>query len=180
MDYEYKTVKDYSFYLFSNYFETFIYTAACFFLPLFLGHQQLVVGTVVNALLILSALNLKGYKLLPIIIAPSLGALASGLIFGPFTIFLVYMVPFIWIGNTILVSCIKKIRVNMKKNYLFALIAGAGLKSLFLFLSAFILYSLGILPAIFLTAMGILQLITAISGGIFAFITQKARSKLTH
>ena len=53
-----------------------------------------------------------------------------------------------------------------------------GEKSLFLFGAAFILYSLNIVPVIFLTAMGIMQLITAVSGGIAAYGFQYAKRRL--
>jgi hypothetical protein len=60
------------------------------------------------------------------------------------------------------------------------LIIGAALKSGFLFLSALILFKLGIIPIIFLTTMGILQLTTALSGGIAAYALHYAKKKLTH
>jgi len=162
-----------------QYLEMVLYTAVCFFLPLLVGHPQIFVGIIVNTMLIASALNIKGYKLLPVIIAPSLGALSRGMLFGPFTIFLVYMIPFIWIGNAILVFSFKWMKLRLKKNYWLTLTVGAGAKSLFLFGAAFILYSLNIVPVIFLTAMGIMQLITAVSGGIAAYGFQYAKRRLT-
>jgi hypothetical protein len=169
-------------YLLSNsyqYFEMVLYTAVCFFLPLFIGHPQVFVGIIVNTMLIVSAMNIKGTKLLPVIIAPSLGALSRGLLFGPFTIFLIYMIPFIWIGNTILVFSFKWLKLKLKKNYWLTLAAGSLLKAGFLFGIAYILYSLNIVPVIFLTAMGIMQLITAVSGGIAAYGFQYAKRRLT-
>ncbi len=84
-----------------------IFSLAAFFIPLFLGHQQIIVGSVVNAFLITAGMHLKGYKVLPIIIMPSLGALSAGLIFGPLTKFLIIMIPFIWIGNALFVFTFK-------------------------------------------------------------------------
>ena len=168
-------------YGFSNkqqFIEMFIYSAVCFFLPLFIGHPQIVVGITVNALLIMSALNLPRYKLLPIVILPSLGVLSRGLIFGPFTIYLVYMIPFIWLGNFILVYLFKSLYLDKKVNYLFTLLVSAGAKSLFLFLAAFVLFKLEIIPVIFLTAMGIIQFVTAFSAGFFAFGVSKVQKKV--
>jgi len=181
MQYQYKlaNLQDY---LLSNshqYFEMVVYTVFSFFIPLFIGHPQLVVGIVVNSLLIASALNLKGMKLLPVIISPALGAVTRGVLFGPFTIFLIYMVPFIWIGNTILVFSFKWLKLKLKKNYWLTLVIGSLLKSGFLFGIAYLLYSLNILPVIFLTAMGAIQLTTAIGGGIFAYGFQYTKKKLT-
>ncbi|MBW2992117.1 hypothetical protein KY345_02775 [Candidatus Woesearchaeota archaeon] len=163
----------------AEYFELIIYAGVSFFLPLLMGHPQIVVGIVVNAMLITSALNLKGYKLWPVILLPSLGVLSRGIIFGPFTIFLVYMIPFIWIGNAILVYAFKIMKLHMKINYIFTLVAGAGLKTGFLFLSAFVLFKLGIIPVIFLTSMGLMQLWTALGGGIAAAGVHYTKKRLS-
>ena len=152
-----------------QFIEMFIYSVVCFFLPLFIGHPQIVVGITVNTLLIMSALNMQNYKLLPVIILPSLGALSRGLLFGPFTIYLVYLIPFIWLGNFILVLVFKSLYLNKKINYFLILFSAAFLKALFLFTVAFILFKLGVIPVVFLTAMGIMQFVTAFSAGFFAF-----------
>ena len=50
-------------YLLSNsyqYFELVVYSVAGFFVPFLIGHPQIAVGIIVNAMLITSALNLKG------------------------------------------------------------------------------------------------------------------------
>ena len=159
--------------------EMVVYTVVSFFIPIVLGHPQYVVGVVVNALLIIAALNLRGYKLLPVILAPSLGALSAGLLFGKFTIFLLYLAPFIWIGNAILVFAFKWLKLGKKLNYIWTLIIGSGAKSLFLFGSAFLLFKIGVVPVMFLTAMGIIQLLTALGGGVFAYGVQAAKRKLT-
>lgn len=181
MKYNYSVVnlQDYALSNFNEYFEMIVYSAVCFFLPLLIGHPQLVVGIAVNALLITSALNLKGYKLLPVIIMPTLGALAGSILFGPFTIYLIYLIPFIWLGNSILVMSFKLIKLQMKKNYWLTFVSGAVLKSGFLFLSALLLYKLGIIPAMFLTAMGMLQLTTALGGGVAAYSLHYAKKRFT-
>lgn len=158
-------------------FEIVCYTIVSFFLPLMIGHPQIVVGVLVNSLLITSTLNIKGYKLLPIIIAPTLGAFSRGILFGPFTIFLLYMIPFIWIGNSILVFTFKSLNLNKKKNYWITLLIGSAAKAAFLFGIAYLLVSLKILPVLFLTTMGIFQFYTAILGGIVAFGFQYAKKK---
>jgi hypothetical protein len=184
MEYKYMTkisnLQDYALSNFNEYFEMAIYSTVCFFLPFMLAHPQFLVGTMVNAMLITAALNIKGYKLLPVIILPAIGVLTAGLIFGKATIFLVYLLPFIWAGNAILVYTFKIMNLHMKKNYLFTLATGAALKSGFLFLSALILFKLGAIPALFLTAMGTLQLTTALSGGAAAYMLHYAKKRLTH
>ena len=163
----------------NEYFELVVYSAVCFFLPLMIGHPQIVVGIVVNAMLITAALNLKGYKLWPVILLPAIGALSRGALFGPFTIFIVYMIPFIWIGNAILVYTFKIMNLEMKKNYVFTLVVGACLKAGFLFLAALILVKTGIIPVIFLTTMGLFQLWTALAGGAVAFGIHYTKKRLT-
>ena len=167
--YELISIKDYNYSNRYQNIELFLLSLAAFFIPLFLGHQQILVGSVVNAFLIIASLHLKTWKTLPIIIMPSLGAVAAGLIFSNLTKFLLLMVPFIWIGNYLLVLTFKKI----KKNYWAKLAIGTALKAGFLFSVAFILFKLSLLPIIFLTAMGILQITTALIGGILAFAYEK-------
>lgn len=165
---EYLNKQEYNFGFLQENIEMIVYSFVCFFVPFFIGYPQWIVGIVVNAALVLAALNLRSYKLLPVIMLPSLAVLSRGLIFGPFTIFLVYMIPFIWIGNFILVLTIKQLALNKKINRFVSLGIGAVAKALFLFTAAFIMAKIGFLPAVFLTAMGIMQLYTAIAGGLLA------------
>lgn len=158
--------------------ELIIYSALCFFVPFFIGHPQIFAGIAVNAVLVTAALNLKGYKLLPVIMIPSLGVLSRGIVFGPFSKFLIYMIPFIWFGNALLVFSFKHFKLKKKYNFAYTLMAGAIIKSGFLFLSAFILYKLSIIPVIFLTAMGFMQFATAVSGGIAAYGIHSAKKKI--
>jgi hypothetical protein len=173
MDYKYiyriSNLQDYALSNIYQNIEMVIYSAVCFFVPFFIGHPQLLVGAVVNAALITAALNLKGYKLLPVILLPSIGVLTKGLIFGPLSIFLVYFIPFIWAGNTILVFSFKYFKLHKKYNYITTLLIGALLKAGFLFLSALVLVKLSVVPAMFLTAMGAVQLTTALLGGAAAY-----------
>jgi hypothetical protein len=159
-------------------FEITLYTVVSFFLPFFVGHPQILVGVLVNTLLITSALNIRGAKLLPVIFAPALGALSRGVLFGPFTIFLVYMIPFIWIGNSILVFAFKWLNLDKKLNRWTTLLIGSVAKAAFLFLVAYVLVSLEVLPVLFLTTMGLFQFYTAILGGILALGFQSAKKKL--
>ncbi len=169
--------QDYSLEYRQELFEMILYCVVAFFLPLMIGHPQIVVGTLVNALLITSALNIRGYKLLPVIVAPSLGALSRGILFGPFTVFLVYMVPFIWIGNSILVFMFKWLSLDKKVNYFITLLIGGLSKAMFLFLIAYIFVSMGVIPVLFLTTMGVFQFYTTTLGGILAFGVHKTKKR---
>ena len=158
--------------------ELVAYSFIAFFTPFFIGHPQLLVGTVVNATLILSSLSLKRNFLLPVIFMPSIAVLSRGLIFGPFTIFLLYFIPFIWIGNFIFTMFFKGMYIKNKTNYFITLLSGSFAKALFLFMVALLLFKLNLIPEIFLKTMGILQFTTAILGGIAAFAVIKSREKI--
>lgn len=161
-----------------EYAEMAIYAAVAFALPFLLGGQQLLVGSVVNCVLVLAALNIRGKKLLPVILLPSVGAYLAGMIFGVASSALLIMIPFIWVGNSILVFSMKKFTLSMKKNRILSLGIGAVAKSGFLFLAAFVLFSLGFVPAVFLTAMGIVQLVTASIGGAGALVLQEGKKHI--
>jgi len=151
-----------------------------FFLPFVLGHPQILVGIIVNAMLIVGATYLKGHKILPLILLPSLGVLTAGVIFGTYTVFLLYLIPFIWLGNAIYVYVYKYANATkhkLKNNFLGIGIASI-LKAGFLFGVTFILVSLAIVPPMFLTAMGVLQLVTALIGGVVAVGIVKAREAI--
>jgi hypothetical protein len=161
-----------------EYAEMAIYATVAFALPFLLGGQQLLVGSVVNCVLVLAALNIRGKKLLPVILLPSVGAYLAGMIFGVASSALLIMIPFIWVGNSILVFSMKKLTLSMKKNRILSLGVGAAVKSGFLFLAAFILFSFGFVPAVFLTAMGIVQLVTASVGGATALVLQEGKKRI--
>jgi len=170
--------QEYSLPRIQEYVEMLLYATISFSLPFLLGHEQLLVGSVVNCALVLAALNLKGARLLPVIILPSIGAYLAGLIFGVASGALLYMLPFIWLGNAVLVLCIKYLILDKKANRIAALGIGATAKAAFLFLSAFVLLSFSMVPAAFLTAMGVFQLMTAMMGGAAALGIQMAKKKL--
>ncbi len=182
MDYKYlykaARLQDYALgYAFEN-IEMVVYSVVCFFVPFFMGHPQLAVGIAVNAALVAAALNVRSYKLLPVIMLPSLGVLSRGVIFGPFSKFLVYMIPFIWVGNAILVFSFKHFKLQKKYSYFNTLVIGSLLKSGFLFLCALILVKMSIVPVMFLAAMGAVQAGTAFAGGTAAYAIHEAKKSL--
>jgi hypothetical protein len=157
--------------------ELVLYTVVSFFIPFLLTQPQLFVGSLVNCALVLAALNLRGRQLLPMVLLPSLGVLAGGFVFGASTGALIFMVPFIWLGNAVLVLGIKEICLARKNNFALALGESAVAKSALLFVAAFALLHFGLVPAAFLTAMGIFQLYTALIGGAAAFAVQAVKKR---
>lgn len=137
------------------------FAVALFCLPLFLSGPQLLVGSIVNLMLIWATRSLSWKRAWPLAFLPSIAAVLHGAIFGPFTIFLVYMMPAIRIGNLALMYVVKK---NSSK--WLGVIAWSAVKAVFLFGIAFALFQLNILPNIFLKAMGTMQLATAMIWGV--------------
>lgn len=173
-------------YFISSYWElieTAVYSAVVFLVPFLIGHPQYVTGIIVNMALVLAALNLRNEKLLPVIFLPSIAVLARGMIFGPFTMYLVYMVPFIWAGNFLLVYAVKRFSVSGKKKGMasgfLSLGIGAVIKSAFIFGAAYALFSLGVIPQQLLGPMGIIQLATAAIGGSLALGAQNLKKRIS-
>jgi len=146
-----------------------------FFIPFLISGPQLLTGSVVNALLFLFVSKTYSKKFLPIIVLPSLGALLNGVVFGTFTPFLLYFLPFIWISNFILVESFQY--CFHKKSFAMGVVGSSIIKSLFLFTIAFVFTTTKFVPQIFLQAMGIFQLGTALLGGAIAFGISNINSK---
>jgi len=136
-----------------------IYVLA-FTIPLFIKQPQLLIGSIINLLLILSVSKYGFKKIIPVLFLPSIASLLNGIIFGIFTPYLLYLIPFIVLANLIFVLSYKYIHIK----YLNVGIA-ALLKACFLFSAVYILFKTIHLPEMFLTAMGLIQLYTAIIGG---------------
>ncbi len=154
------------------------YSLVAYSIPFLLPAPQIILGTVVNSTLICGALYLRGKEIIPLLIFPSLGALSKGVLFGPLTVFLIYMVPFIWVGNAILILSIKALHIKMNKHYLGGVFIGSIFKAGFLLSMAFLLYSLGIVPSKFLLVFGPMQLATAISAGFAMWPINVLRMKI--
>ena len=142
------------------------------------NNSQIIIGSVVNISLIISALNVKGWKkIIGIITMPSISTILSGYVFKTASVFMVYMIPAIWLGNFALIYFYKLIMLEKKQNYFFAGIVGIAIKVLIIVASFKILNLFNIFQAKLVTnlqtAMGITQLITAIIGMIFSFIIYK-------
>ncbi len=148
----------------AKYLDVLVY-GLVFVVPLVFSHPQLVVGTLVNACLFLAAANCPMKKLTLLAILPSVAAILRGAVLGPFTPFLLYLAPFIWLGNGLLMWVFQRLSV---KSVGLGVVAAAGLKALLLYVVALILVNQRVLPSVFLTSMGVLQLSTAILGGVLA------------
>lgn len=69
---------------------------------------QLIIGTIANAALVTAAINLKGWaKILGVVTMPSISTILSGYILGTASVYMVYMIPAIWLGNFALIYSYK-------------------------------------------------------------------------
>lgn len=170
--------------------QTVIIFLIAFLVPTFLGNlltnvfgkssviasnSQLVVGSIVNVALIVTALNLKGpLKILGVVTMPSVSTVFSGYVFKTASTYMAYMIPAIWIGNFLLIYTYKLLVVSKNKNYILASVIGIILKVAVIFGAFSLLKALGVFPEKLIsnlqTAMSTTQLITATIGAVITYI----------
>lgn len=145
-------------------------------------NSQLIVGTIVNAALVVSAINLKGWaKILGVVTMPSISTILSGYVFGTASVYMVYMIPAIWIGNFALIYSYKFLMLGKNKHYFLAGIVGMIVKVAIIFALFNLINLFGVFPEKLVenlrNAMGMTQLITATLGVIAAFVIYKLEKK---
>ena len=145
-------------------------------------NSQLIVGTVVNTALVMAAVNLKGWKnILGVVTMPSIATILGGYVFKSASVFMVYMIPAIWIGNFVFVYAYKWLMLSKEKNYFISGIAGIITKVAIIAAGFFVLKAFGIFPdkmvATLQAAMTTTQLITATIGSIVGFVIYKLETK---
>ena len=145
-------------------------------------NSQLIIGTIVNATLVTAAINLKGWaKILGIVTMPSISTILSGYVFGTASVYMVYMIPAIWLGNFVLIYSYKLLMLGKNKHYFLAGIVGIIAKVTIIFALFNLINLFGIFPEKLVenlrNAMGMTQLITATLGIIGAFVIYKLEKK---
>lgn len=145
-------------------------------------NSQLIVGTIVNAVLVTTAINLKGWvKILGVVTMPSISTILSGYVFGTASVYMVYMIPAIWIGNFALIYAYKLLMLGKEKNYFVAGVVGILVKVAVIFALFNIINLFGVFPEKLISnlrnAMGLTQLITATLGVLVGFIIYKLEKK---
>lgn len=161
---------------------TLLIIIGAFAVPTFLAkiiplgsYQQLVVGTIVNASLILTALYTKGtIKTIAIATLPSVSTILGGLLFGGMTLYSKTMIPAIWIGNFAFIFLYKVLYVNKKIVYPLSAVVAILVKVAIIYLGFTLMVNLMTVPEMVKTtlntSMGVTQLITATCGSILAFV----------
>ena len=147
-----------------------------FFLPFFLHDSQFVTGTLINFLLFISSSFFSRENRVAVIFAPSLGTISGNLIFGVATRYLVFFLPFVWLGNYLLVYTFGRLR--LKTRPIWAVGAAALAKASILSIAARTLVRNALVPGIFINLMSLNQLITATLGGMLACMFILCKDKL--
>ena len=160
---------------------TCIVVICALFVPTFLAklvplgnYQQLVIGTVVNASLVLTAIYTKGtFKTLAIATLPSVSTILGGILFSSMTLYSRTMIPAIWLGNFTFIFIYKWLYLNKKTNYLISAFFAIVLKVAIIYLGFILMTSVIDVPNMVKqtlnTSMGITQLITATCGSTLIF-----------
>lgn len=166
----------------TNVIITILIAIGAFVVPTFLAkiiplgkYQQLIVGTIVNMSLILTALYTKGtIKTITIATLPSISTILGGVLFGGMTLYTKTMIPAIWIGNFAFILLYKTLYVNKKLPYVASAIIAIILKVSIIYLGFTIMVNVMTVPEMVKqtlnTSMGLTQAMTATSGSIFAFL----------
>ncbi len=170
--------------------ESIILIMLALLIPMFLGklislvfgenslvtsNSQVIIGTIVNSLLIVSALNIKGIKkIIGVIIVPSVASVLGGYLFGSASVAMVWMIPGIWVGNLIFVYVFKKLMIEKKINYFLTGLCAVTFKSLIIFGVFSLLNAFGVFPSSVIDtikySMGIMQGFTGILGLLLGYL----------
>lgn len=144
------------------------------------SNSQFIVGSIVNTALIITAINVKGWRnLILISVLPSVSAISSGYIFGSLTMATIYMIPGIWLGNFALIILMKYLYANKKINYGLSAIVSIAIKVAIIFAMLNIWMAFSVLPNQGIVAdtlrntMGLTQLITASIGAVLSILIIK-------
>lgn len=139
------------------------------------SNSQIIVGSIVNTALIMTGLNMKGWrKILLIATLPSLSAIGSGYIFGSLSKVTIFMVPGIWLGNFSLIILMKYFYANKGINYIFSAIISVVVKTVIIFgtlniwMAISVLPNQGVVASTLRNTMGLTQGITATIGAIIS------------
>ncbi len=162
--------------------EIIIYSLLAFFVPFLIGHPQMVVGIIINLLLLRVAFYTTMKNALPVIVLPSIAVYFRGALFGVLTAKLIYMIPFIILGNFLMVFLAKKYfqknksinEFKISSHSLFGIIS----KVILIGLGTVVLYLTGVVPLFFVTTMATLQIVTACSALVIFFANLKLNSLL--
>lgn len=138
------------------------------------SNSQIIVGSIVNTALIITAINVKGWKkIISVITLPSISTILSGYVFKTASIYMAYMIPAIWLGNFAIVYLYKKLLLEKNLNYFLTGIIAIIIKVGVIFGGFCLLNAFGVFPEKLVqnlqVAMSSTQAITATIGMVIAY-----------
>ncbi len=148
-----------------------------FFTP-FILNNQIIVGTIINFLLFRSSFYLKLKKSIIISIIPSLAVYIHGKMFGVLTKQMIYLIPFIILGNISLIIISRRFFIRKNKHIVKSMIHASIIKLAIIFIGILIMYLLGIISIFFIKIMFIIQIITISSAGIIFYIKYRINKNI--
>ena len=138
--------------------------------PLFIRSPQLIVGSIVNFALFLSAKKFGFRKSLAVILLPSMVVYSVNILFGGATYLLLYFLPIIFVGNAIYVLLNRYLEWGV-----FNVIVASFCKGFVLLVFAYVFVKDVGLPVFFLNSMGVIQLFTGVIGGGVGYVFSRSR-----
>ena len=170
--------------------DVLIVSGLAFLIPLLLGrlielifgaeslitsNLLVIIGTIINSLLIVSALNFKGLKnIIPVIVLPSWAIVLSGLLFGYVSSEMAWMLIGIWIANYFFVYLFKKLMIEKKYNYFLTGLIAIIAKSLIIFGVFSLLNACNVFSSNLVNdlkyIMGSMQILTGVLGVLLGYL----------
>ena len=154
-----------------------LYVSIGFIIPFFFKRPQELIFLLTNVIIVLAALNISGKKLIPVLIAPILGAIGGAYLFGDVAFVIIPFTPLIFLADLIFVYMIKWLYLGRNYNFFIPLFIGSVAKYLILVISAYAFIMKGLAPDVFLIGFGRIQLILAFLGGMIAYFLFKLKKE---
>ena len=147
------------------------------------ANSQIIIGSIVNTALIVTAINVKGWKkIIGVITLPSISTILSGYVFKTASVYMAYMIPAIWLGDFAIVYLYKKLLLGKNLNYFLTGIIAIIVKVGVIFGGFSLLNAFGVFPEKLVqnlqVAMSSTQAITATIGMFIAFTVYMANKKI--
>lgn len=157
--------------------------AACLALPLLLKalpnnlfsqNDQWLMGPIMNCALILVGVNFKGFKRInSIVVLPSIIHIINFYLFAIGTVYSLYLLPAIWLGNLAIVFSVKYLHAHKKQNFFLSSAVAIAIKVGIIFGIYNLLCAVNVIPqgpaSVLWARMGINQLVVAVIGCVMAF-----------
>lgn len=137
-------------------------------------NDQWLMGPIVNCALVIVGVNFRGLsKINSVVILPSIVHIMNFYLFAIGTVYSLYLLPAIWLGNLAIVFAVKYLYVHKKQNFAISTAIAIAIKVGLVFGIYNLLCAVNLIPQgpadALWTRMGINQLYVAVIGCVLAF-----------